>query len=69
MQLTGDEDVIAEATSVSIRCAASCVPIQTPANFGTGEGAFTVLTHVHWNVCTRMHQVTLAVFVIGAEAE
>jgi hypothetical protein len=55
MQLTGDEDVVAEATSVSIRCAASCVPIQTPANFGTGEGALAVLTHVHWNVCTHMH--------------
>jgi hypothetical protein len=38
-QLAGDEDVVAAATTVATRCAASMVPMQTPANFGTGEGA------------------------------
>lgn len=30
--------MVAAATTVSTRCAASMVPMQTPANFGTGEG-------------------------------
>lgn len=38
VQLAGDEDVVAATTTVSIRCAAAMIPIQTPANYRVGEG-------------------------------